>query len=159
MLEISGSIVVYNNPAEQVRDAIDSFLRTGLNVRLYVIDNSPDNRLGRICSDDRVAYLFNGRNLGFGAGHNIALRTSANEAEYHVVLNPDVYFYGGVLEKLLELARCQPNVGLLMPKVLNPDGSIQHLCKKLPTPGDLILRRFLPEILKPLVENRLAWYE
>ena len=73
MLEISGSIVVYNNPEKQVRHAIDSFLRTGLNVRLYVIDNSPDNRLGRICIDDRVVYLFNGRNLGFGAAHNIAL--------------------------------------------------------------------------------------
>src|SRR5579863_7313097 len=129
MLELSGSIVVYNNPAEQVQAAIDSFLRTRLNVRLFVIDNSPDNRLARVCSDDRVVYLFNGRNLGFGAGHNIAMRASVSESEYHVVLNPDVYFAAGVLEKLFEFARCQPNVGLVMPKVLNLDGSIQYLCK------------------------------
>ena len=31
-----------------------------------------------------------------------------------------------------------------MPKITNPDGSTQHLCKLVPTPFDLIARRFLP---------------
>ena len=38
-----------------------------------------------------------------------------------------------------------PDIGLVMPKMLYPDGSIQHLCKLLPTPWNLIRRRFLPE--------------
>jgi GT2 family glycosyltransferase len=82
-----------------------------------------------------------------------------NEAAYHVVLNPDVYFDPGVLERLLEIARSRPDVGLMMPKILNLDGSTQSLCKKLPTPLDLILRRFLPAALKPFLEKRLAGYE
>ena len=159
MLEVSGSIVVYENPPEQVEKAIASFLNTRLNVKLYLIDNSPYERAQKLSQDQRVIYIFNGRNLGFGAAHNIALRKAVNEAAYHVVLNPDVYFHSGVLEKLFEFACTRPDIGLLMPKVLYPDGKMQHLCKKLPTPSDLILRRFLPGILRPLVEDRMAKYE
>jgi GT2 family glycosyltransferase len=157
--DITGSIVVYRNPVVQVQAAITSFLNTRLDVRLYVIDNSPDDRLREVCADKRIVYIFNGRNLGFGAGHNIAIKNSLLEASYHVVLNPDVYFGSGVLEGLFSFARSRPDVGLVMPKVLNPNGSIQHLCKRLPTPSDLFIRRFLPRALKSLAEDRLAWYE
>jgi GT2 family glycosyltransferase len=156
---ISGSIVVYKNSLAEVQDAINSFLNTQLRVRLFVVDNSPNDTLRRACGDPRITYIFNGRNLGFGAAHNIVLRAAMNKAAYHLVLNPDVYFDAGVLEKLLEFAKSRPDVGLIMPKVLNPDGSIQYLCKKLPTPSDLILRRFLPATLKPFLEKRLEGYE
>jgi hypothetical protein len=159
MFDIVGSIVVYKNPAQQLQKAISSFLNSQLKVKLYLIDNSPNEDARELCQDERVVYVFNGKNLGFGAAHNIALRKAVNEAAYHLVLNPDVYFDSGVLETLLGFAKSRPNIGLLMPKVLYPDGRIQHLCKKLPTPSDLILRRFLPGALKPLVERRMAEYE
>lgn len=159
MRDITGSIVVYKNPSELIRKAMASFLDTELDVRLYVVDNSPNDRAREVCGNKRVTYIFNGKNLGFGAGHNIALRRAVNEAPYHVVLNPDVYFSRGVLEGLLEFATRRTEVGLLMPKVLNPNGTIQHLCKRLPKPSDLILRRFLPAVFRPLVEGRLRRYE
>jgi GT2 family glycosyltransferase len=159
MCDIVGSVVVYRNPLEQVSEVIGSFLNTKLNVRLYVIDNSPEDGVRKLCVDRRVTYIFNRRNLGFGPGHNIAMRVSPEEAHYHLVLNPDVYFGSEVLEKLFSFARSRPDIGLIMPKVLNPDGSIQHLCKLLPTPLDLILRRFLPQILKPFAEDRMARFE
>ena len=34
-------------------------------------------------------------------------------------------------------------IGQLMPKILNSDGTLQYVCKLLPTPFDLIFRRFL----------------
>jgi GT2 family glycosyltransferase len=159
MYDLIGSIVVYRNPAAQIRGALKSFLSTPLNVRLYVVDNSPDDYARELCEDERIVYIFNGGNLGFGAGHNIAMKASSGEANYHVVLNPDVHFGCGVLEELLSFARSRPDVGAVMPKVLNPDGSIQHLCKQLPAPSDLIIRRFLPSVFKPLVRDRLAEYE
>lgn len=157
--DLTGSIVVYGNPHTQIREAIASFLNTRLNVRLYVIDNSPDDGVGELCWDKRVVYVHNGRNLGFGAAHNVAMKASLGEANYHLVLNPDVYFESGVLEGLLDFARARPDIGVVMPKVLNPDGSTQHLCKRLPSPADLIIRRFLPGVLKGLVKERLARYE
>src|SRR5262249_42906307 len=58
-----------------------------------------------------------------------------------------------------EFLRTRPEIGLVMPRVLNPDGSIQFLCKQLPSPMDLILRRFLPSGLRTLVGQRLKNYE
>jgi len=159
MYDLIGSIVVYCNPHSQIREAIASFLNTRLNVKLYVIDNSPDDGVGELCWDKRVVYVHNGRNLGFGAAHNVAMKASLGEANYRLVLNPDVYFESGVLEKLLDFVRGRPDIGVVMPKVLNPDGSTQHLCKRLPSPTDLIIRRFLPGALKGLVKERLARYE
>jgi len=159
MHDLVGSIVVYSNPHSQIREAIGSFLNTRLDVKLYVIDNSPEDGARELCWDERVVYVFNGRNLGFGAAHNIAMKASLGEANYHLVLNPDVYFESGVLEKLLDFVRARPDIGVVMPKVLNPDGSTQHLCKRLPSPSDLIIRRFLPSVLKPLVKDRLWRYE
>jgi GT2 family glycosyltransferase len=159
MYDLIGSVVLYRNPTEQIREAIRSFLSTALKVKLYVIDNSPDDRARKLCTDERIAYMLNARNLGFGAGHNVALRRSQKEANYHVVLNPDVHFEKGVLESLLSFARARPDVGVVMPKILNTDGTIQHLCKLLPSPTDLIARRFVPGFLKPLIEARLAHYE
>lgn len=36
------------------------------------------------------------------------------------------------------------DVGQIMPKVFYPDGRLQYLCKMVPTPMDLIFKRFLP---------------
>ena len=49
-----------------------------------------------------------------------------------------------------------PEVGSLMPKVVYPDGSLQYLCKLLPTPLDVFGRRFLPECL---IRKRNERYE
>jgi GT2 family glycosyltransferase len=140
---IIASIVTYNNNRKVLLQAIQSFLNTELKVHLYIIDNSPSNSLHDICIDERVTYIFNNENVGFGAAHNIAMRLALNLSEYFLVLNPDVYFETGNLEKLYAFMLKNREVGLVMPKVLYPDGSIQHLCKLLPTPNDLILRRFL----------------
>lgn len=146
MIHIYGSIVLYNNKKEQVIRAINSFLNTDLRVKLFLIDNSPSDSLRELESlDQRIKYIYNNANLGYGKAHNIALKKSREEnVPYHLVLNPDIYFEKGVLEKLYEFMEDNKDVGLIMPKVLYPNGQIQYLCKLLPTPMDLILRRFIP---------------
>src|SRR5260370_9518391 len=127
MQDIIGSVVVYRNHPEQIRKAITSFLNTNLNVRLYVIDNSPDDQVRELCGDRRVTYIFNRRNLGFGAGHNVAMKTSLTEAKYHVVLNPDVHFGPGVIEKLLDFSTSRPEIALLIPNALNAPAPLHPL--------------------------------
>jgi len=155
---ITTSIVTYKNNLKQVERAIKSFLNTDLNVRLYIIDNSLTNEIKEICNDSRIEYIFNNANLGYGRAHNIAMRKSIAEGvKYYLVLNPDVYFDRGVLERIYEYMELHPDVGNLMPKVLYPDGEIQYLCKLLPTPFDLIFRRFLP--FKKVLAKRDNIYE
>ena len=65
-------------------------------------------------------------------------------AKYHVVLNPDIRFAPETIESLACYMDAHEDVGQIMPKVFYPDGRLQYLCKLLPTPADLIFRRFLP---------------
>src|SRR5688572_1697128 len=99
---LSGSIVLYQNDPEVLKKTIDSFLHSSLATRLYLVDNSPTDALRHISSDPRIEYIFNNANIGFGKAHNIAMRKSLADAVYHLVLNPDVVFDEGTLERLCD---------------------------------------------------------
>lgn len=160
MYNITASIVIYQNKPAILNRAIKSFLNTDLTIKLYLIDNSPlaypeKNSLG----DKRIEYIFNNRNIGFGRGHNIALRKLIDNTKYHLILNPDIFFERGVLENLYSFMESHPAIGLIMPKVLSFDESLQYLCRLLPTPYDLILRRFNSKLLKAIFKNSLEKHE
>jgi GT2 family glycosyltransferase len=159
MIQISASIVLYNNKEEQVLNVINSFLTTNLKVKLYLIDNSPNDDLKKLADiNQRIEYIYNNANLGYGAAHNIAIKKSIEKRiSYHLVLNPDIYFKSGVLEKLYSYMEENKDVGNIIPQVLYPDGELQYLAKLLPTPVDLILRRFIP--LEQWKEKRNEKYE
>jgi GT2 family glycosyltransferase len=143
-IDIIGSIVLYQNDVEELKEAIESFLNTSLNVKLYLIDNSPTNELSKQFSDPKIEYIFNNGNIGFGAGHNVAIKQAKNDnCEYFLIINPDIYFEKGQLEKMLNYMDSEEgkNVGLLMPKILYPNGDIQYVCKRNARPIDLIYNR------------------
>ena len=155
---LTASIVIYNNDPKVLQKAISSFLNTDLKVKLYLIDNSPTDQLQTTFDDPRIHYIFNNKNLGYGAGHNVAIREAINHRSlYHLVLNPDVYFDKGVLEALQVYMNKNPDVGLVMPRVLYPDGSEQRLCKLSPAPKDQFYRRFMP--IRSVLEKRNKLYE
>jgi len=141
-MKISASIVLYNNPPEQVQAAIQSCLASSLVGLIYLIDNSEKDELAYLANHSRVQYRHNEQNMGFGAAHNQAISSMAGQSDVHLVLNPDISFQSGVLETLFAFMDAHPDVGLLMPKVYYQNGHIQRLCKLLPTPFDLFGRRF-----------------
>ena len=71
------------------------------------------------------------------------MRRAIQSSRYHIVCNPDIRCAPDVLEELEAFMEAQPEIGLVMPRVLYPDGREQRLCKMLPTPVDLLVRRFL----------------
>ena len=144
MYDLVCSLVIYKNERKQLLDAIDSFLNTSLKVKLILIDNSPNDLLQDIKIDSRVKYIHNPSNPGYGSTHNIAIREYWDKTKYHLVLNPDIYYSGGVLEDIISFMDKNGTIGLLMPKVLYPDGKIQYLAKLIPSPFVFFTRRFLP---------------
>ncbi len=143
---INVSIVLYHSDKAQVKRLLDIVAPSKRVAHIYLIDNSEER-------DDeytwlyksKTEYIFNGKNLGYGAAHNIAIRkTLQQRIGYHLVVNSDIEFNREILDEMEDFMRKNQNVGLLMPKVTYPDGSLQYLCKLLPTPMDLIGRRFLP---------------
>jgi hypothetical protein len=154
----TASIVIYKNPPEMIRKAAESFLNTSLNVKLYIIDNSPTADLQTTFKGLPVEYHFYGENVGYGRAHSWGIER-VNTSRYYLILNPDVVIHKGVIEKLSQFMDSNPDIGMVCPKVLNEDGSIQPLNKRYPTVFDLFVRRFLPKRLHRLLKKRLAWYE
>jgi len=151
-MKVSASLVLFKNDPKQFGQAIDCFL-SGCDGELIVVDNSPVPLEHGLLLHPRVSRLVAGGNLGFGRAHNLALRHLAGRSDVHLFLNPDVSFDGGVVPSVLDFFRKEAGVGALMPRVVYADGRLQRLCKLLPTPGDLFLRRFLPSAVAQFIVN------
>lgn len=156
---ITGSIVTYKNSTDQLNKSIQSFLNSKIDcyIKLYVINNSPNYCYDELVSDERIEYIVNSKNIGFGAGHNIAIRKSIGASKYHLVLNPDIYFTNDIIKILYDFMEENSDIGLVAPRVLFTDGQINYICRLIPTPLGLIVRRFIP--FKAIVDKRDAIYE
>jgi len=144
---ITASIVLYNNDIEDIKKVISSYCPSE-NRKLFLIDNSEEKSMfvKDLVGED-IFYIHNGRNLGYGAAHNIGIkRAIIMKSKYHIVLNPDISFSSDIIGQLIEYADRHEDVVYMLPKVIYPNGELQYLCKLLPTPFDLIFRRFLPSI-------------
>ena len=159
MIDISCSIVLYHNTSEELRPTVESFLNCGRNVKLYLIDNSADDSLRYQFVSPQIQYIFNDQNIGYGAGHNIAIKLAKGKSRYHLILNPDVEFKSDILDELFNFMQVNTDVGQVMPKVLYRNGDTQYLCKRLPAPSDLFIRRFIPKPFKLLLNDYLSNYE
>lgn len=143
-MKISGSLVLYCSKIDQFEAAIANFLCATVDSFLYVVDNSPVALRSDFFSHPRVRYMHSGENIGFGAGHNLAINLACQHSDLHLILNPDIRFGTDVLTALSDFFSKDAELVAAMPKVVYPDGSLQRLCKLLPNPAELIVRRFVP---------------
>ena len=140
---ITTSIVLYHHSIKEIDQLIECLQQSKATGDIYVIDNSPVPNAE--FNNLPVTYIFTGKNIGYGAAHNIAIRKSIEQnVTYHLVINPDITFDPNILATIEQFMDSHPSVAQLMPKVYYPSGETQYLCKLLPTPFDLIFRRFLP---------------
>ena len=148
-MKLSASIVLYQTDLTPLKKVIDSYFACKSEaLQLFLIDNSPTDVLKSVVTmypDKEIHYIFNNENMGYGKAHNIAIKKSMEQGlPYHIVLNPDIVIQEGALEKLTFYMNEHPEVGNIMPKIIYPNGQLQYLCKLLPSPIDLIFRRFIP---------------
>lgn len=139
---ISVSIVAFRTPTDVMERALKCAVRDGAE-RVLIVDHSASDELRRLADAyaPRVGYL-RLPNRGFAAGHNAAMRLLlAAGPEFHLVMNPDVYWSEPVLPRLAEEMRRRPDVGMMVPRVRYPDGTLQQVARLLPSPLDLLIHR------------------
>lgn len=143
---ITASIVTFCTNIEELNKCLISLICNNV-YRIYICDNSPTDDLKNFCSGfKQVIYIFNNKNLGYGAGHNVAIREASKlGSEYHLVINSDVYFGDETLSSIEKYMNTNTDVAQLIPNTIYPDGRIQYVCRLLPTPMNLMFRRFLPD--------------
>lgn len=103
-------------------------------VEVVVVDNNSSDDSPEMVRTEypNVQLRETGANLGFSGGNNVAL--ADNHCDYVFLLNSDAMLPKGGLDTLLEWADATPDAGLIGPKVINPDGTLQFSCRRWPTP-------------------------
>jgi len=141
----SCAIVSYRHGADEIAPLLESLSRCAPRPLLYLVDNSPTPALALVAARHQAVYRHQPHNPGFASAHNCAMRAALEQGSaYHFVINPDIRVRPEVLPRMLDYMEQHRDVGLLAPRVHYPDGRLQPLCKLLPEPVELAVRRFLP---------------
>lgn len=89
---ISISLVIYNNTLEELKTFIGNVKDSVVNYELIIVDNSERKILTDIKLMENVKYIYSGVNLGYGKGHNLAVKNISSESKYLLICNLDVRF-------------------------------------------------------------------
>jgi hypothetical protein len=157
-MKLTASIVLYKTDPSELDTVYGCWRASSLKPELTLIDNSPEPRADT-ARYPGAHYVFLGRNSGYGAGHNEALKRRGDAGGYHCFLNSDLRFGPDCFESIIRFMEGHHEAGLVGPRVLNSDGSLQFSCRLLPSPLDLAVRRLMPGPLRGLYARRDALME
>ena len=131
------SVIVVNwNTREYLRECLSHLYQNpppNVSFDVWVVDNaSSDDSVDMVKREfPQVRLICNAENAGFSRANNQAIR--ASNSRYVFLLNSDATTHPGALDALIEYADMCPRSGVMGPKVLNPDGSLQSSCRSFPT--------------------------
>ena len=105
----------------------------GIDATVVVVDNASSDGSAKVAARrPHVQVAANPENIGYARAMNQALATG--DADVLVALNPDTVPTPGSLAMLARRVLAQDGVGLLVPRLLNPDGTLQHSVYRFPSP-------------------------
>jgi N-acetylglucosaminyl-diphospho-decaprenol L-rhamnosyltransferase len=129
-------------------DCLISDLRT-LNTEVIVVDNASTDGSAAMVRErfPWVRLIENRENAGFARANNQAIVHS--RGRYLLLLNSDTLVHPDALETLIAFMDAHPQTGACGPRLLNGDGSLQHACHPMLTPGREFWRLAFLERLWP----------
>ena len=136
-------LIVHTFEKRLVRQTLRGIRRSAprLSYEVIVIDNNPDAGMRSVLTREfpEATYIAMEENRGFGAAMNKGIDIA--KGKYVLVFNPDIILSPGALESLHAYMEKNPDVGIVGPKLQNPDGTLQHSCYRFHEPLTPIFRR------------------
>lgn len=138
------SIIIVNYKSKDLTlNCVNSIVSAdwpGLDYEIIVVDNySGDLKGGDLKQFGDIKFIMNGRNIGLGAANNKGARLA--EGKYIVIMNPDTLVEKKAFFQLYDFMEKNPKVGVVGPKQLNLDGSLQLSCFRWPKLLTPVFRR------------------
>lgn len=138
------SIIIVNYKSKKkLESCLDSILQAdnqGLDYEIILVENNSGEDLSELVKlSPNIRLIVSQKNLGMGGGNNLGIE--AAHGEYIFILNPDTIINNGAISTLLNYLKLDPNIGIIGPKLLNPDQSLQYSCFRFPKLYMPILRR------------------
>jgi len=104
----------------------------GTKVNVHVFDNGSNDHVDLIETNfPNTSLIKHHHNLGFSKAVNKIIKKTSSP--YIVLLNPDTIVNKNFFESIISFIQKHPDVGILGPKILDPDGSIQGSARAFPT--------------------------
>lgn len=136
MIDLSIIIVNYNDERylkECLYSVYAETKRSSFEI-IFIDNHSSDNSVGLVAKHfPDVKIIKNSSNLGFCRANNQGMKIY--QGKYALLLNTDTVVKDGALDKMAAFMDKNPKAGACGPKLMNPDGTIQHQ-------GGLFNRRF-----------------
>lgn len=128
-------VIVSRNTRELLHACLASVAREAgdLTVETVVVDNASTDGTAAMVRRDfpSVTLLQPATNDGFAAGNNLGLRRTRGRAA--LLLNPDAELTPGALPALWAALHAAPDIGVVGPRLLYPDGTTQSSRRRFPT--------------------------
>ncbi len=131
-------IVTFNSEAT-INRCIKSFIEKAKNIEVIVVDNGSADNTSKIIRQKfpHIELIQNDENLGFAKANNQAIRQM--RGEFILLLNPDTEVVGDAFNKMVFYMERHTDVGILGPKLLNADVSLQKELSPFPNLLNMIL--------------------
>lgn len=133
MSQISVVIVTYNSE-RTIEDCLTSIIKYSPGCEIIIIDNGSGDDTLKIVNQfgQDIQLIRNRQNLGFSKANNLGATRASGE--YLVFLNPDAMLtQSDSLERLAEALGENTNFGIVGPRLIYPDGSVQPKVRNFPT--------------------------
>ncbi len=139
-------IIVNWNTADMLKNCLLSIEKNVKNIEynIIVVDNaSTDGSIDMVSSLlQKVKIIESGGNIGFARANNLAIPFA--ETPFIMFLNPDTLILGNTIKEMIQFMRNYSNIGMIGPKMLNLDRSVQVFGPQLTTsPFSAFLKMFL----------------
>lgn len=146
MTDINITIVNWKNKKDIstcLKSLFCDIKNSNLKIIIHVVDNSQniDNIKEFLAKYyPLVKYIDPKKNIGFGRANNLGFKK--DKARFYLALNPDIEFIRkNTIKKLVHFLEKNPKAGIVGPKLMNTDGSIQKSCYRFPGIFDQFYRR------------------
>lgn len=141
LLDLTVIIPSYNT-RQLLHDCISSIYEHTRGIRFEVIcidDHSPDGSADMVAETfPEVILVRNPANQFYVRNNNLGMRMS--RGRYACLLNSDTLLISNAFAALVQYMDENPRVAACSPKLLNPDGSVQHCIRHFSGPGTMVLQ-------------------
>lgn len=131
-IKVSVIILNFNTP-KLVKYLLNNYLSLDkqFSWEIIVINNGPHDlfikEIGQYKNDVRLLSM---PNKGYAAGNNLGIKSA--QGEYILIMNPDLYWQSGEIEKMIAYLDDNQQVGMIGPKLIYANGDLQYSCLRYP---------------------------
>lgn len=142
-VDVSVIAVTYNSRADIASciDAIHQHTRE-VSYEIVVVDNASRDGSAQLVRERYADVQLIARTVNIGLSGAINEGVAAASGRYIMVLNPDARLRDDVLSALAASLRQDADIGVIAPKILNDDGSLQLSCRAFPSHATAIFSRY-----------------